>query len=630
MSIFLYYLLLFVGSTYPGVVFLSWMQVCFLQGRGSSYLNGLIITLIVTTCLCVIVLLIIYQFAHPVDLLCNRIKKENYTPTKDEEKSILELNKKINKITVISLIIGYLFGNLITMIISIAKGDIPAVPSRIILVIIQSSLAGAAACLYTVFSFDVLIAKIRKSFKIKHIQQEQRSSKISSTLAFIILTSVFYLGINVGMVPYNLIATSNSNNIATPLSYYIGYSIFVMIVTTIYCGIPIYIILKAIRERLQLNSNKIHELAEKGDLSERIDISIVDDFGYLTSTVNEMMDTVSNTINSFKVESTSVSKSADILSSVTTSSSASICQMAASFEKINEESYHQNELIKQVSENITDLRDSANSLQAHMMKQSSDMQENSASITEITGNINSVAEMTKKADELSSTLSETSIRGNDMIQQSVVAIADIQKASKEVQDIVKIIQAIASQTNLLSMNAAIEAAHAGNFGAGFAVVADEVRSLATSSAKSAKDIQNHIKSMALKIEDGVKTISAAGSAFEQISINVNENQQLIKTISNAMEEQKIGANETLKAITEIADGLNLANDFVNKQTINAETVDRAMEEVISSSKEVETVIAEGGIASASLQESIDKITDTVEKNKISVKNMETQINSFKM
>ncbi len=629
MNIFIYYLLLFIGSTYPGVVFLSWMQVCFLQGRGSTYLEGLSITLIVTTCLCIIVIIIIYQLAHPIDILCKRIKEENYVPTKDEEKSILQINKKLNTVTIISTIVGYLFGNLITMFFSIAKGDIPAVPSRIVIVVLQSSLAGCAACLYTVFCLDVLISRIRRTFKIKNIDPSQRSSKISKTLAFIIFTSVFYLGINVGIVPYQLITHPDVMHISNPLTYYLGYSVLIMLLTTIYCIIPIYIILKGIRERLQLNSAKLHELAEKGDLSERIDISIIDDLGYLTSTINEMIDTVSKTVNAFKTESTSVSKSAEVLSDVTSSSSAAICQMASSFEKINEESDHQNELIQQVSENITNLRDSANTLQAHMMAQSAAMQQNSASITEMAGNINSVAQLTKKADDLSNTLSDTSIRGNDMIQQSVKAITDIQQASKEVQAIVKIIQAIASQTNLLSMNAAIEAAHAGSYGAGFAVVADEVRSLATSSAKSAKDIQNHIKSMAAKIEDGVKTISAAGTAFEQISENVTENQQLIRTISNAMEEQKIGANETLTAITTITDGLTMANDFVNRQTVNAETVDRAMEEVVKSSKEVETVISEGAVASATLQESLDKISDNVEKNKISVKNMEVQINSFK-
>lgn len=629
MSIFICYLLLFIGSTYPGVIFLSWMQVCFLQGRGSTYLEGLSITLIVTTCLCIIVILIIYQLAHPIDILCKRIKEENYEPTKEEEQSILQINKKLNTVTVISTIVGYLFGNLITMFISIAKGDIPAVPSRIVIVVLQSSLAGGAACLYTVFCLDVLISKIRRNFKIKNIDPRQRSSKISRTLAFIIITSVFYLGINVGIVPYQLIANYGTMNISNPLSYYLGYTVLIMLLTTIYCIIPIYIILKGIRVRLQMNSAKLHELAEKGDLSERIDISIIDDLGYLTSTINEMINTVSKTVNAFKTESTSVSKSAEVLSNVTNSSSAAICQMASSFEKINDESDHQNELIQQVSENIVNLRDSANSLQAHMMTQSAAMQQNSASITEMAGNINSVAQLTKKADDLSNTLSNTSVRGNEMIQQSVKAITDIQQASKEVQAIVKIIQAIASQTNLLSMNAAIEAAHAGSYGAGFAVVADEVRSLATSSAKSAKDIQNHIKSMAAKIEDGVKTITAAGTAFEQISENVTENQQLIRTISNAMEEQRIGANETLTAITTIADGLSMANDFVKKQTENAETVDRAMEEVVKSSKEVEAVIGEGAVASATLQESLDKITDNVEKNKISVKNMEVQINSFK-
>ena len=114
--------------------------------------------------------------------------------------------------------------------------------------------------------------------------------------------------------------------------------------------------------------------------------------------------------------------------------------MSETFERINNETLRQNELILSVSNDVSSLTESANHLKEYMLSESSAMQQNSASIAEMTANINSMANMTKKADAMFDELTQTSEEGNKLVAQAVTSISEIQKASKEVQTIVKTIR----------------------------------------------------------------------------------------------------------------------------------------------------------------------------------------------
>jgi methyl-accepting chemotaxis protein len=245
-------------------------------------------------------------------------------------------------------------------------------------------------------------------------------------------------------------------------------------------------------------------------------------------------------------------------------------------------------------------------------------------------NINSVAEVSKKAGAISTVLSTTSKEGNQAIEDAVQAIKEIQAASTEVQNIVKVIQNIASQTNLLSMNAAIEAAHAGSAGQGFAVVANEVRSLAESSAKSTKEIGTHIKNMVNKISAGVGAIQTAGNAFREINENVDHTSELVQTIANAMEEQRIGAKETMQATAYFVESVNKIKTLSEKQTEYSRSVDGAMSDVVSSSREISDVIREATISCDKLVAVVQKVADAVQSNDQAVAKMNGAMEIFKV
>ena len=180
------------------------------------------------------------------------------------------------------------------------------------------------------------------------------------------------------------------------------------------------------------------------------------------------------------------------------------------------------------------------------------------------------------------------------------------------------------------MNAAIEAAHAGEFGQGFAVVAEEVRNLAESSAKSARNIQQHMQDMIVTIDNGVETINSAGAAFMNISKKVEETADFVAEISAAMEEQKVGATETQQATITVVDAVHAVNDLAQTQTDDAIQVREFMRTVVKASESTLKAVQDGLIATMHLKESVQEVKDSATNNTESVDVIEQQMGMFKV
>ena len=389
-------------------------------------------------------------------------------------------------------------------------------------------------------------------------------------------------------------------------------------------------VLNGFSKRIDTNISRILDIANDGNLTSRLNLAMLDDYGKLSGSINVLIKQLSLMFKDLKNDTDVVAETSDTLSDVTNSAQKALSDMIEAFKSIDSDSKSRNELISTADKDVDDLIHDVEVVKKHIMEQSSAIQQNSASITEMSSNIASVAEMTLKAEEVSNALSETSSKGNSAINTAITSIEQIQSMSHEVQDIVKVIQKIASQTNLLSMNAAIEAAHAGAMGQGFAVVADEVRSLASSSAKSAHDIQDRIKEMVERIDGGVEAIAIAGRSFREIEQNVEQTNALVKTISSAMEEQKIGASETLNTTTEMVTAIQSIKDLTEHESARAASVRKVMKDVVASSEAAVQLVNEGVAASQVMSTAIGQVVDSVESNRSAVNSMNDAVKIFKI
>ena len=200
--------------------------------------------------------------------------------------------------------------------------------------------------------------------------------------------------------------------------------------------------------------------------------------------------------------------------------------------------------IEEVTQNIS-------SVDEQIISQSSMVEESTAAITEMIASLNSVNAVAQNKQQTTRALSNVAGDGKHKITETAEAFRMVSDQIREIQDMATTINGIAAQTNLLSMNAAIEAAHAGDSGKGFAVVAEEIRKLADSAGNSAKTITQTIKGIIKSVEETDKNVSATTEAFEKIAVEVSDTVNAFTEIEQSVQELTIGGQQILDSTNQI-------------------------------------------------------------------------------
>ena len=255
------------------------------------------------------------------------------------------------------------------------------------------------------------------------------------------------------------------------------------------------------------------------------------------------------------------------------------------FEEINNISSHVSNRAKQVAHTATSIADSATHMAGSAQvlaegstKQAESVEKLSSSITEISKRTQANTDMTGQASKLADTIINKVEIGNHQMEEMTKAVNDITEASKSVSNIMETINGIATQTNLLSLNAAIEAARAGEHGRGFAVVAEEVRKLAAQSEKAAKETSSIIQNSILKAELGARVAGEMAVSLTEIVASINESSRLIMEIARVSEEQSA-------SIVQININIDEVSKIVEQNSSVAEQSAAAAEESAAASEE---------------------------------------------
>ena len=298
----------------------------------------------------------------------------------------------------------------------------------------------------------------------------------------------------------------------------------------------------------------IHEIATgNADLTRRIDVQTKDEIGSVVEGFNMFAAKLQAIISQVKGSRNALNNAGDELDESTQQTSNSINEIIGNIQSVHGQIETQSASVTETVSAVNQIASSISSLERMIANQADGVSQASSAIEEMIGNISSVnSSMDKMAQSFD--LLQADARNGATKQLDVnERIGQIEQQSLMLQEANKTIANIAKQTNLLAMNAAIEAAHAGEAGAGFSVVSDEIRVLSETSTEQSRTIGKQLNAIKASINDVVSASEESSEAFESVSTKIEETDQLVRQIKAAMEEQQIGSRQIIDVLYSMND-----------------------------------------------------------------------------
>jgi len=295
------------------------------------------------------------------------------------------------------------------------------------------------------------------------------------------------------------------------------------------------------------------KIVAEGDLTKSINVDTKDEIGNLADDFNFTIGKIKTLVASIKYKINGLNHTSFELSTSMGKTSTAVQQITSNLDNMRNLMVKQESGAEEAGKAVENIKENIDSLRKMIEEQTESVNMSSSAIEEMTANIHSVTQTLVENTKNVSTLTSASENGKTGVQTVAQEIQEIARDSEGLLEINSVMNNIASQTNLLSMNAAIEAAHAGEAGKGFAVVANEIRKLAESSGQQSKTTATMLKKIKTSIDNITKSSNDVLERFGAIDSGVKTVSQHEQNILNAMEEQETGGRQILDSISRLRD-----------------------------------------------------------------------------
>ncbi len=406
-------------------------------------------------------------------------------------------------------------------------------------------------------------------------------------------------------------------------------SIIVIIVSVIVVMFLIIISTKPVK-KMTKKLRDIAESLEKGDFTKEIEIKSSDEIGILSRDFNEFINTFNNIIRQIKDSAKKTQNLSWNLASTSEQSRSSISQMKIDINDIMDNIKTLDSEINRSTQSASEVKDYISKVISLISEQASAIAESSSSIEQMSASIQNVADISEEKLRIANNLEGTAENGEKEMNETINLINKVAESANVILDMIDVINSIAGKTNLLAMNASIEAAHAGDSGRGFSVVAEEIRNLAENTSQNASEISNSLQEVIKFIKISEESTTKTGEVFKQVMKEIKEVSSSMIEMKNTMDELAEGSSEVNKSLGNLVEITEKVKDSSDNMGNSVVGITKSMENVSSISTEVKKRMDNFMKEIDDLYKSIEDVSNFGLKNEQNISELKDMISQFKI
>ena len=372
------------------------------------------------------------------------------------------------------------------------------------------------------------------------------------------------------------------------------------------------------------------KVAEKDYTGENLPVTTRNEIGLLTNDLNVFKDETHALLTDIKKSVDISLDTAENVNSSMTKTSKSVEEIIKNINMVKERASFQSDSVLKSDKTIRTMISKINELNENVNIQVESVSNSSSAVEEMVANIRSVTQILEGNSKTVETLASESETGRKRIKESTDLAANILDKSKGLVEASSVVQSIASQTNLLAMNAAIEAAHAGEAGKGFAVVADEIRKLAEQSNTQGKNIGNQLSELQDIIQGVSDNTKAVQTQFEVIFDLTSKVQQQEAVIRNAMDEQNEGNVQVLQSINEIKSSADVVKENTNVLLSGGKQIGEEMKNLENVTQEITDSMNKMSADSSEITQEVELCHKLSYENQDNLEELSSNVGMFKI